>query len=77
MKKLWSYIAVLLFGIIIGMVVEYYIVKNNINKTEISTRRIVQKKNNESSQDVTSTINTRKEARKNKRALKREKKANK
>ena len=79
MKKLWSYLAILLFGIIIGMVIEYSIVKDNINKTEITTKRIVQKKNVDSSQDITNTIDTKKDkdTRKNKRLLKRKKRANK
>ena len=70
MKKAWSYFAVLAIGIILGMLLEFAVVKNTINRTEITTKRIVQKRNTDSTQDITNIITKREQRKENKRLRK-------
>jgi len=68
----------ILIGFGLGMAAMFLLSKNSINKTEITTRRIVQKKNTGSNQDVSNSIskksdrNIKREQRKLNKALKRE-----
>ena len=67
----------ILIGFGLGMAAMFLLSKNSINKTEITTRRIVQKKNTGSNQDVSNSIskksdrNIKREQRKLNKALKR------
>jgi len=67
----------ILIGFGLGMAAMFMLSKSSINKTEITTRRIVQKKNTGSNQDVSNSIskksdrNIKREQRKLNKALKR------
>ena len=76
MSWIWL-IVVFLFGFGTGTIVMFLLSKNSINSTEINTRKIQQKKNTGSRQDVSTVLTRIKdrttwfEKRKAKRALKR------
>lgn len=75
---MWAYITLFAAGIIIGMVIQWFLVRNRINSTEISVRKVKQKRTTDSTQDVTNKIEglvlDRKTNRKNKRAIRKQNK---
>jgi hypothetical protein len=64
-----------LIGVIAGMIILWLLMRSSVNNTEISTRKIVQKRNSNSSQDITNKI-TRKPLLERIKAKKRSKRAN-
>lgn len=79
MEKLYIYLLCCALGIIIGMTIEWLLVRNRIQTTEITVRKIKQKKTTDSIQDVTNQITeeslTRKELRDQRKQERKTKKA--
>jgi hypothetical protein len=56
MEKIWPYLAVYAFGIVSGMIILYFILRNSINSTVIRGT-VKQKKTSGSNQHVTPNFN--------------------
>ena len=54
--NIWIYITVFALGLVGGMVIHWLLVRNKINSTEITVRKVKQKKTKDSNQDVTNQI---------------------
>lgn len=74
--NIWAYIALICIGIIIGMIIMWYIVRDRIMNKKVEIRRVKQKGGPDNVQDIELEMNeaesgkTRKEERKEKREVK-------